>query len=177
MKKRRIFLLLLVAALIFCVSVPSALAYFTTQTKAKGGYTVPDRYITEVEESFHDWTKDISIVNAEGSGPVFIRARAYAGSGYGIAYRSDGNWYDGGDGWWYYRPILYAQTRDENGALVGGTASGLSVTVSNIPDEPRVGENFNVVVVYESTPVQYDENGQPFADWTMTLDTGETIGG
>ena len=34
-------------------------------------------------------------------------------------------------------------------------------------------EDFNVIVVQECTAVLYDENGQPYYDWSILADTGE----
>lgn len=32
-------------------------------------------------------------------------------------------------------------------------------------------DDFNVIVIQECTPVLYDENGNPYADWNVILDT------
>lgn len=42
--------------------------------------------------------------------------------------------------------------------------------------KPEDGESFNVIVIYESTPVRYDENGEPYADWSETLDVVTATG-
>ena len=160
----------LCAVLILLSSVGPAMAYFTTYTRAKGGYTLTGASKTEITEQFEDWTKSIRITNFEGGGPVFVRVKAFAGSEYALVWSGDGNWRDGGDGWWYYIPVLEAQTRLEDGSLSGGTASGLSVSIMNVPTDAEPGDSFNVIVVYESTPVQYDDAGHPFADWSMRLD-------
>ena len=43
---------------------------------------------------------------------------------------------------------------------------------------PEVMEQFNVIVIYESTPVRYHEDGTPFTvyetDWSVILDSGKT---
>ena len=44
--------------------------------------------------------------------------------------------------------------------------------IENVPEDITDPTGFNVVVVYESTPVRYDEAGNPYADWSMTLDSG-----
>ena len=36
---------------------------------------------------------------------------------------------------------------------------------------------FNVVVIYESTPVMYREDGTPYADWNVVLDNGTSQSG
>ena len=48
------------------------------------------------------------------------------------------------------------------------------------PEDAKEGDDFNVVVVYESTPVLYDEKGDPYpydkADWNQILDVEEEGG-
>ena len=36
-------------------------------------------------------------------------------------------------------------------------------------------QDFNVIVVQESAPVIYDENGNPTGDWDHILDSGESV--
>lgn len=43
--------------------------------------------------------------------------------------------------------------------------------IDNIP-EGKDGAQFNVVVTYECTPVLYNADGTPYADWTTILDNG-----
>ena len=45
--------------------------------------------------------------------------------------------------------------------------------IKNVPEEVTEPESFNVVVVYETTPVQYDAEGNPYADWELVLETEE----
>ena len=45
------------------------------------------------------------------------------------------------------------------------------------PDGAVFRDNFNVIVVYESTPVLYNADGSAYADWSFTLDNGTSEGG
>ena len=36
-------------------------------------------------------------------------------------------------------------------------------------------ESFNVIVVQECTPVLYDEEGNPYADWNRVMDSDQTV--
>ena len=162
MKERKWLLPLLALALIAAVSVAPAMAYFTTFTRASGGYTLYRETTTEIHEEYSDWKKDITIKNTEGK-PVYVRARAYAGSTFELTYSGTG-WTQKDDGWWYYGTPL----------TEGQTAGALRVAIGNVP-KAQEGGAFNVAVVYESTPVQYKEDGTPFADWSMILE-GETVG-
>ena len=164
MKRRQMILPLLALALILTTAIPPALAYFTATTSAKGGYTVHLETTTSIDEGFKDWTKSVSVANTKGE-PVFIRARAYAGSAFSLTYSGSG-WENRGDGWYYYTSPIAA----------GGATSPLNVTIGNIPRATEAS-GFNVAVVYESTPVLYNASGGTYADWTMTLDTGTEQGG
>ena len=159
MKLKKIILPLLALVMLAGAAIRPAMAYFTSYTRAKGGYTIHQSSTTTVDEEFSDWTKRITIQNTEG-GPVFVRSRAFAGSAYTLSYSGEG-WSDGGDGWYYYGAPLPA----------GGTSAALLVSISNLP-KAEEGESFNVAVVYESTPVLYGKDGTTSADWDMILDRG-----
>ena len=163
MKRRQWMLSLLALALIAGAAVAPAMAYFTTYTRASGGYTLYGQATTEIHEEYSDWKKDITIKNTEGK-PVFVRARAYAGSTYSLSCSGAG-WTDGGDGWWYYDTVM-----NEGDS----TETPLRVAISNVP-KAEEGAAFNVAVVYESSPVLYREDGSAWADWDMVL-KGDTVG-
>lgn len=175
MKKRRHFrnILLISFAVIFAAAagIGEAWAYFTTYAEARGGTIIHLGYETEIEESFdfENWVKTVVIHSKDGSQPVYIRAQAFSGSEYKLGYSStNGTWYDGGDGYWYYDKIVYGGEKTEP----------LEVAILNIPQDPENKYEFNVVVIYESTPVRYDEKGNPYPDWNAKLlDSGEWKGG
>ena len=107
------------------------------------------------------------IANEESSEPVYIRVRAFCGSQYTIAYSGEG-WTLGGDGYYYY-----------NHAVDGGGVTGaLDLKIENIPENPEDKESFNVIVIYESTPVKHHPDGSAYTieetDWSELLDTGST---
>ena len=164
MKRKHLILALLAIVLVLGAAIGPAMAYFSTYTTASGRVPIELGDETEIEERWLDWTKQIAITNQKGQ-PVFVRARAYSGMTYPATTDATEDWYRDGD-WWYYRYPVAA----------GDTATGLSVHVNKVPAgmgegyEPAIGENFNVVIIYESTPVQYREDGTPFADWEMVLD-------
>lgn len=171
MKKLYLSLASLAAVAVLGASLGVAWAYFTTYAEAKGGYLLRLGSETRIEEEFTNWTKHLSVSNNEGSGPVYVRARAFCGSAYTLTYSSgSGKWRDGGDGFYYYDEILYG----------GQTADPLDVRIDGIPADGDLedGDGFNVVVVYESTPVAYDGDGNPKpADWTAVLDSVTETGG
>lgn len=166
MKRSTFLLLVLACVMVLSASIGTAWAYFTTSSTAEGGQTVglagSHTDITETEVV--QMIKHVIVSNVEGA-PVYVRARAFSGSAYDLTYSGDG-WADGGDGFWYYGRILNA----------GEQASELLVSIGNVPDTPAEGESFNVVVIYESTPVQHDASGNAYADWNVRLDTGSEGG-
>ena len=164
-KLKKWILPLLAAAMLLTAALPSALAYFTTYTRAKGGYTIRLGSTTTIDEEVTGTQKILVISNTEGA-DVFVRARGYVGldSGYELNYSGSGWTGPDENGWCYYGPAVPA----------GGGSNPLTVSVSNIPVNPDEGDSFNVIVIYEATPARYDADGNPSPDWTMKLDTGGT---
>lgn len=146
------------------VSVGSAMAYFTTYASASGGASLSlSNTVTIPEEQVIDWTKHVTIRNT-GDVDCFVRVRAFAGETYqdGLTYADDeGKWTPGEDGCYYYSDVVPA----------GGETQELRIGIDHMDRE----ESFNVIVVQESTPVLYDEQGNPYADWDRVMDSGGTV--
>ncbi len=151
MKRKSQVLFLTAVALILTSFIHSASAYFTTYAEARGGYTVRLEGERHIDEEFYDWTKHVRI-ESTGTVDCYVRVRAIAPTGYDLIYSGE-NWTAGGDGWYYYRPILTG----------GGITDELLVRIENIPESVAHGDNFDVVVVYESAPVQYGADGSPLS--------------
>ena len=117
---------------------------------------------TEPHEEVKEGKKIVSIENT-GDYDCYIRVKAYAGNNYNLSYADGGSgkWYDGGDGYWYYKDILEAGSTSET-VLVNIPKELLE----DITDE----KDLNVIVIQECTPVQYDDNGEPYADWNVTFE-------
>lgn len=160
MKIRKWILPLLALMMLASLAVPPMMAYFTANTCAKGGYTLHQGGVTAIDESFQNWTKHITITNQKGV-PVYVRARAY--SAFELQYKGAG-WQGREDGWYYYQSPVEE----------GKTTGALDVKIEKRPVAEEE-TSFNVVVVYESTPVQYDASGNPYADWEMDLGTEEEV--
>ena len=172
MKRKRSYLFgLLALCLILITAVPQTLAYFTGHVDADGSVPVYLIEKTEIQESFKDWVKDVTVENTEGRS-VWIRARAYWGQTFNVEVSGSGWTYNESDGWWYCDEPIAA----------GETTPSLKVAIKDIPETVTEDEmnEFNIAVVYESTPVYYNEDGSAkAADWTSTLDqrTVTTTGG
>lgn len=167
MKKKNVLLAALAVSLTLSAGAGSAWAYFTTYANASGGYTLSLGDKTTVSENFSSWTKHVVITSQADSKPVYVRAKAFCGSDYELVYSGSDKWSPNSDGYYYYSDIL-------NG---GDSTDALDVKIENIPEEVKNGDSFNVVVIYETTPVRYHEDGTPYADWTAELNTGTVEGG
>lgn len=167
-KRGNLVLLGLAGALVLNAGVCPANAYFTTYAEARGGAAVRLGDRTEIEEECSDWTKSVVVTSSPDSQPVYIRARAFCGSSYVLEYGSEsGKWERrDDDGYYYYSDIVYG----------GESTEALEIKIGNIPQEPEDGQEFNVVVIYESTPVRYGADGEAYADWTVVLDAGRAQG-
>lgn len=165
MKCKNVLLAMTACMLILSAGAGSAWAYFTTYTEARGGYAIQLGSQSTVTETLDRWTKHVTVTNDAASGPVFIRAKAFAGSQYELVYSSGtGKWTEGADGYYYYSDIVEAG---------GSTEEALDIRIDNVPDDVKDGDHFDVVVVYESTPVVY-KDGEASADWNAELVTGST---
>ena len=160
MNKRKWLLALLALVMILTAAIQPAMAYFTTYTRAKGGYTVYRDATTTIDEQYEDWVKYVTITSVDGE-PVFVRARAYTGSEFSLHYEGD-NWSDGGDGWWYYALPLEK----------GQSAAVLKVYIDEVPINPENDLGFDVAVVYESTVALYKPDGSAYAKFDEVLDQG-----
>lgn len=143
------------------LSVGGTMAYFTTYTQTSGSVplSLGGSITTEPHEEVEDWTKHVTIENT-GDADCFVRVRAFAGAQYqdSLVYSGE-NWSLAADGYYYYSRILSP----------GETSGELLIAIDNQDTE----QSFNVIVVQESAPVIYDENGNPTGDWDHILDSGE----
>ena len=170
MKRSNIMMAVLAASMTITASVGLASSYFTTYAEASGGTSVVMKPTsTTPDESFSDWVKHVVITNNADTAPVYIRVKAFTGDAYQLNY--SGNWTPTADGYYVYNSIVEP----------GQDTETLDITIGNVPDDAAVGTEFNVSVIYEATPVQYDDNGnvvEPVnADWSVKLDTGNAEGG
>lgn len=166
--------------LVMSAVMGSAWAYFTTYATAKGGVTLHMGHEEHVDEEFNSWEKTINIASTDDSRPVYLRARAYCAE-YDVSYSNSRNW-TRIDDWMYYDKTL-APGKD-----LAGSGDQLKVRINDVPRSTDVtlkdGQTFNVIVVYESTEIQYDKDGNPIApqeaDWNAKVDTtrrSTTLGG
>ena len=193
MRKLNILLAALIIALVPLAAISTSYAYFTTYTGAEGGYTLRLSEETnteetntgekekpveeekpedggdedtpeEIKEKFSAWTKHVTITNSQIV-PVYFRVKAYAPAPITPVY-SDPN---GAAGDWNPVPGAGGYVYSKGPVAPGADTSTLDIEITGFPAAPTDGETFDVVVVYEFTPVQYTPAGAPYADWTLAL--------
>ena len=182
MKKNMKTFCLAGAALVLAgtIFVESAMAYFTTYVTAKGqvqmnldfSKTVPEEDVS-VGESYAK--KAIQIENT-GNEDCYVRVKALAGNEYKLIYSEENNhimtvdkakWKSGADGFYYYSDILKT-TEPGNRTTTLYVKIPLKNPVAGSDELPK---DFNVIIIQESTPVLYDDNGNPKpADWSVKPD-------
>ena len=170
MKRKMLLTASLAVALVLGASIVPAGAYFTDTSEANGGVTVTMTPSTDIHEWVEQGVKHVVISNdKEATSAVYVRAGVFASvdvniSGNGWTGPSnDADWVGPKDyGWFYYDQILQPGDSTDNELTVDTELR------KKAEQKPEKDENFNVIVMYEATPVLYDENGNPYADWSLT---------
>ena len=157
MNNKKCMIICMAAVLLIASIVPVrfALAYFTDFQEAAGSGTVDLSWSTEPHEVIeHQQDKAITIENT-GETDVIVRVRVFAGDFAEVTDHTD--WTESGD-WWYYNKIL-----------APGEESSVLRVVVNSDEVPA--EDFNIIVVHESSRVAYESNTKVMApndQWTLT---------
>lgn len=148
MKRTKILLASLLAGVILCTGIIPVYGYFTANTQSSGGLEIKP-IDTSISETVVGNNKNLVISNSSDGAPVYVRARGFSGDDSAdLSYSGGEGWVDGGDGWWYYTPLLLPEDTEQEQS---GKTTTLSVDISKIlPEDAEPGDNFNVVVVYES---------------------------
>ena len=173
----------LAVALLLGVAAPAS-AYFTAWDAASGGKTLTIG--TEIKEEYDKEGKHVVIRNNDDSVPVYVRARAYIPSDLlenenGTATIEGEGWLaTGGIGDWY----VYASDPNTYTILEPGQETSVlnvkfewpfraidvddgEIASSEVTDDPEAGKSkitvtkadgteYNIVVVYEYEPVEYE---------------------
>ena len=168
MKNKKWLVALLAILLALGASIGTASAYFTTYSTAKGGYVIHLGHEVDIHEEYGQQKKIVSIENKEKAAPVFVRVQGFSGSQYPLKYSGE-NWEPdpNKEGFWRYKlPVP------------GGESTGeLTIEITDIPADLVKDDSFNVIVVCESVPVIYDENGDANIDASWKVGEVKVIGG
>lgn len=166
MKKSSKILLSAALVMIIAAMMIPAWSYFTTYAAARGVQTIHLGENTRINEDFDNWTKKLQVVNEDKNVTVFIRAKAFSGKNNPISYNGTGWTENTEDGYWYCdEPII-----------PGGVTPYLNVVIEE-PKDPKLNDQFNVVVIYESIPARYNADGEAYADWTQKVHVVTEEGG
>ena len=166
MNKRTIGLIAAALMLVATIGVGSALAYFTTYTTANGKKELSLEFAeTDLKEEMGDGVKKLTIKNAENAERCYVRLRALVGDDFKdrIKYlepSENKKWTVADDGYVYYKNILEP----------GEVATEIDV-LFNLD---KLTDSFNIIIIQESTPVQYDAEGNAYADWSVKAEVAES---
>ena len=140
--------------LVLGVGVTPSLSYFTTYVTAEGGYDIVLKQVKSELHEDYDYNAKAKNIQIENVGEVdcYVRVRVLAGSTVGLSFSGDG-WYQDGN-YWYYRDIV------KPGEITG-------LLQAKIDHDQTSDREYNVIVISECTPVLYDKDGNPYADWTL----------
>lgn len=162
MKQAHKLLVLVALVLALTTMLPTALAYFTTNATATGSKNVAVSTGSTITEDIVDHSKIVTITN-NGTQAVYVRAQCFAIDQLAPNFdKNKAEWV--ADGAWFY-----------HGDPVEPGKSVTFEVVLNNPD-PMSDEldQFDVTIVYETTPVRYNSSNQPYADWTQTLNAPDS---
>lgn len=168
MNKLKYLLLALALVCVIGASIRGAVSYFTTYAEAEGGCTLDLQEESSKRERF-DGDKHLTIVNTSKTISVYVRAKAILTASFEDSLKYTGeDWRDGHDGYWYYNKPLAPQEE----------ATELNISFES-PEVPEAGDEFNVAIIYETIPVQYDADGNPVENWNQKINVvrTETEGG
>ena len=159
LSKQTICLIAAAVLLTGTLAVKSAYAYFTTYCSAQGGVQFDMGYTQTIPHEEIDGTTKVVSVENVGDYECYVRVKAFAGEGT-LSYSDEsGKWTAGADGYYYYSDILAPEE----------TTGTITIDVSSVVEKVDEEHEMNVIVVQECTPVQYEEDGTPYADWTVTF--------
>jgi len=167
--KKTICLAVAAVFLVTCLSVGTTMAYFTTYAVAQGGYSIVlGGMETEIEEEVNlvDPRKEVKIKNT-GNTESFVRLKVLTGNVLKENMQctepgGEGKWIAGEDDYYYFSDVLQP---DE---------STTQLNVSFVFPKEKL-EQFNVIIVQECTPVLYDAEGMPYADWNNKADISQSV--
>lgn len=155
--------------LIVGVCVENAMAYFTTYVTAEGQVTMNLGFTETVpDDDVADKTKTVSVTNNDDF-PCFVRLKVFWGNQFNEYIEIEG-----GTGWSLNNGYYEYDSVLEPDAKTNDFVIDLTEAMQLKPTDDDIDE-FNVIVIQESTPVLYTDDGVPYADWSIP--TVENEGG
>lgn len=142
-------------------SMGMTLAYFSDTDQAEGGAVLLLSGKTEIIETPEAGKKTISIKNISED-PVDMVTRVKVVAPVEVTFPSHSGWKKGNDGWWYYTK-----------AIAKGASSDPLEATWTIPANSVI-ENYDVIVLHESSPAVYNDDGS--INWTAARWPGPSEG-
>jgi hypothetical protein len=169
--KQIISLAVCALALAAGLSVKPAMAYFTSYQAASGAVEIsvanPE---AEISEKVSSMTKYIIITNT-GDADCYIRVAAIAPEEYTLTEEESDKWTLGNDGYYYYSdPVAPQGSTTELKIMISGYEKIVEQAKNN---ENYLPEDFNVIILQESTKVLYDEDGTAYPNWSQAISTNQ----
>lgn len=167
MKRAHKLLVLVALALALTTILPSALAYFTDNDFWAGDLgALQLGSSTTVEEKMDGWVKEVSVTNS-GAQAVFLRVKVFADVDTEF---EGGEWTDADSNGWRYYKKPFEVNATETVRVPIKSDNGYT----GMPELPGTdADPFEVTVVFETIPVQYDSNGNAInaadAKWDQGL--------
>lgn len=171
---------LAVTALVLTVglTVGTAMAYFTTYATGSGGIKLDLGFAkTEIDDTGAIVAEDQQtvvkpvIVENTSKYDCYVRIKVLVGNAVknanenGFRYYEEtegaGKWSPGEKEYYYYSDVLAS----------GGKTGQLNVEIV----VPASQDAFNVIIIQENTPVLYENDGTPYADWDAEAKISRTI--
>ena len=184
MKLKTKLLASLAVALVLGMCIIPAWAYFTASDEANGGIQVTVTPSTDIHEWVRGSEKHVVITNDEdATAAVFVRVGVFTSletktlEGENWAGPTGTDWTGpAGLGWFEYSDadgLIALEPGQETTEFLVDVEFPTIKSATQPDGTAEVGDNANVIVLYESTPVQYDADGNPYADWSIKANASE----
>lgn len=155
---KKIIVTMITVFLLAVITLPQAYGYFTNHCQGEGGRVLQLVNDTKVKEEKDELNKTIQVKNT-GEVSVFTRVKIIYGGSQDVKITKSDNWVEGDDGYFYYKDVV--DVDDETDSLK-----------AEITSNKKIDEDFDIVVVCESTPyVVYDDkepvNNSSYKGWHL----------
>lgn len=145
--------------LVLTAKTGSASAYFTTYTETAGSGVIAVKPDVEIDEQVYNLQKVICLMN-KGNCACWGRVKLIYPKGITCSIAGGNHWVSTEDGYYVYDAVIPAG---------GKTADPLIVDIT-VENGEIVADTFNVIVIEESIPVQYEEDGRiADPDWNLKM--------
>ena len=154
MSKKNKLIVFASLALVLFISIPSIFSYFSTFTITKGVRNVVIQDGTYITEEVNSWTKKVTIKADPNSDAVYVRVKVFAPEDIQKLLEITGEGWNPKDGYYEYSEPI--DGKDETDYKDATTELDIKINNEKLPKDTQEGDEFHIVVVYESSPVSGD---------------------